>query len=1006
MHSRFLAAALAALALLPALPGAAQTAPVALQASARQDGDQATGQIARAQPIPEATAPQPGAGWPAEIFAASDLPPDPTYRLGTLANSMRYIIRPNATPPAQGMVQLWIDFGSISEEDGQRGWAHFIEHMAFNGSTNLPEGEMVRLLEREGLAFGADTNASTSFDTTRYTLDLPRNDPALLDTALMLMRETVSELTFREEAVERERGVILSEKRVRDTYQLRALVDGLGFHYPGSRLAERLPIGTTEAINRATGASMRELWRRFYRPERVALIVVGDYDPDEVEAMIQRRFGDWNRAAEAGPAPDQARFGPFDFDSAGPTSIFLDPALSEQIVIARTGPWLGGPDTSASRRARLERQIGYDIINRRLQRLSRLDDPPFRGAALATSDVAQEARTTQLAVFAADGEWERALAAAQQEYRRALENGFTAAEVAEQIANYRSAIEANAAGASTRPNSSFVTGAITLLRDQQVPTTPQSGLERFEAHAPLITPETVLAALKAELVPLDNPLIRFEGRLPPEGGQDALRQAWARGMAGALLAREDDALAQFAYTSFGEPGAVVADETDERLQIRKIRFANGLRLNLRPTPLQRDRILVELHVDGGDLLNTRANPLATAMAGSLPLGGLGQHTFDELQSILAGRRVELDVTSASETFRLAATTSPADLELQLQLLAAGLADPAFRPAAEAQYRRNVDAYFASLRATPASAFSAEIGGIVSDQDPRFTLQPAEAYRALSFARLREDIQDRWANGALELGLIGDFDPEAAIRLVGATLGALPPREDAFQRHAENRQRSFTADRSPRQILHEGPADQAMLAMIWPTRDDRDQRESLVLNLLERVMRIALTDSLREELGQAYSPRASAIQSGVHPGYGTFEISAALALADIDAARAAMLATVANLGQRAVNEDLLLRARQPALEAFENTLSTNQGWMSIAGRAQGRPRRIERYLTGRDMLASITAEEIRAAAQRYLVPEHRLEVVVVPRDGGHAPATGGQDGASDPAPDAAPATPAS
>lgn len=917
-------------------------------------------------PLAEAESP-----WP---FAQSDLPPDPSYRTGVLDNGMRYIIRPNATPPEQGMVQLWVDFGSVAEAEDQRGWAHFIEHMAFNGSTNLPEGEMVRLLEREGLAFGADTNASTGFDTTRYMLNLPRNDMDLLDTALMLMRETASELTFAEDAVEREKGVILSERRVRDTYQLRSALDSLEFFYPQSRLSQRLPIGTEETISNATGSAMRDLWQTWYRPENVALIVVGDYDAAAVEAAIAEHFADWQ--APERPAPPA--FGPFAFDRAGETDIFLDPALSEQVTVARVAPWQGGPDTVASRRQRLERQIGYDIINRRLQRLTRLDDPPFRGAGLGTAELYKEARTTQLVVYAADGEWPRALAAAQEEYRRALQFGFTEAEVAEQIANYRSAIEANAAGADTRPNNSFITGAITLLRDGQVPTTPESALERFNAHAPTITPEAVMAALREELVPLQNPLIRFEGRTAPEGGEAALRAAWIEGTEGELVPDEQAAMAEFAYTDFGTPGTIVSDTVDERLDIRTITFANGLKLNLKPTELQQDRIQVQLHVDGGEMLNTPDNPLATAMTGSLPSGGLGAHTLDELQSILAGKQVSFNVGAAGETFRLGAGTTPGDLELQLQLLAAAFADPAFRPAAEAQYRRSVDAYFAQLYATPSSAFSAEIGSIVSDGDPRHSLQPQEAYRALSFAKLREDIIERWNNGAMELAIVGDFDPEQAIELVAATLGALPAREEAFRPYPENRQRSFTADRTPRRIYHDGPDDQAMVVMVWPTRDDSDHRENLTLELLERVLQIRLIDTLREELGQTYSPGADADQSSIHPGYGTFDISAAVDLADVDAARAAMLEALEEIRTRPVDADVLLRARQPALEAFDNALDTNRGWMNLVDRAQTEPERIDRFLAGRDLLASLTAEDVQAVAERYLDPAERLEILVLPQ----------------------------
>jgi len=909
--------------------------------------------------------------WP---FADSDLPVDPDYRVGVLDNGMRYIIRPNATPPEQGMVQLWVDFGSTAEGEGQQGWAHFIEHMAFNGSTNIPEGEMVPLLEREGLAFGADTNASTGFDTTLYRLDLPRNDAQLLDTALMLMRETASELTFDEEAVERERGIILSEISVRDTYQMRSLVDGLQFQYPGSRLSQRLPAGTVETVRAATGAAMKQLWQTYYRPENVAIVVVGDYDADQVEAAIAARFADWQGEPRIAP-PLQ---GPVEFDLAGQTDIYVDPSLNERITISRHGPWLGGADTEESRRLRLRRNIGYGIINRRLQRAARLDDPPFRAASLNTAEFAREGRTTTLSVFSLEGEWQRGLAAAQEEYRRALQFGFTQSEVAEQVANYRAAIEANAAGANTRPNSGLVTGAITLLRDEQIPTTPQSALERFNAHAPQINPETVLAALVEELVVLENPLIRYEGKSIPEGGEAALRRIWAEGMQTELVRGEMAELAEFAYQDFGAPGKIVSDMSVEPLAIRIVEFENGLRLNLKRTALQEDRVLVQLNVDGGDLLNTKDQPLITALAGFLPVGGLGAHTYDELQSILAGRNVALNFGSSEDSFRLTATTTPSDLELQLQLFAAGISDPAYRPAGEAQAKQNVRAFFARSTATPSSAFSFAIGKIMSDGDPRFTYQSEEDYMTLTFARMRDDFGDRLSHGAMELALVGDLDEDRAIALVAATLGALPAREPEFRPYTENRQRGFTADRSLRTVYHDGQADQAQLVMAWPTTDDRDHMRNLELELLERVIGVALTDTLREELGQTYSPSAFANQSRIYPGYGTFSFSASLDAGQIDGARAAMLATLDQIRSAPVDEDLLLRARQPLLEAYDNALDTNGGWMNIVDRVQSQSFRIDRFLTGRDKLAGIKPEQLQQVALQYLDPAQRLEVQVVPR----------------------------
>ena len=924
-----------------------------------------------AEPAAAPVAVQPA--WP---FAKSDLPLDPTFRFGVLPSGMRYIVRSNATPAGQGMVQMYVRQGSLAERDDEAGWAHFIEHMAFNGSAHVPEGEMVKLLEREGLAFGADTNAQTGFDTTIYKLDLPRNDPKLLDTALMLMRETASELIFAPEAVEREKGVVLSEKRVRDTFAYRDTIDQLGFAYPGSKFAARLPIGTAESVQGADAAKLKALWQRLYRPQDVALIVVGDFDATKVEAAIKAHFADW-RAPPAQPQPDP---GPLDFALAGKTDIYLDPALPERVTVSRTGPYQDEPDTLVNRQQQILRQIGYGIVNRRLQRLAREGDPPFRSAGLGTGDVFKAARTTSLVVDAGEGEWQRALAAAEREYRRALEFGFTPAEVAEQVADARTSIENQAAGAATRNNATFVGMALQLLHDERIPTTPEGGLVRFNAFAPTITPEAVLAALKYELVPLNDPLIRFEGRTAPKGGAEALRAAWNAGMAEPLARQNDAALAAWGYTDFGPPGKVVSDKAEPLLGIREIQFANGLRLNLKPTELQKDRISLVLAVDGGQMLDTKEHPLATAMVNVLAIGGLGKHSYDELQSILAGRSVSFAIGDGERAFKMGATTTPRDLELQLQLLAAAISDPGYRPQGEAQYRRNIENYFAQLDATPDAALGNNLGRIVADGDPRFTLQSKEAYLALSFVRLKAAIGDRLAHGAMELAIVGDFDPDKTIALVARTLGALPPREPNFRDYASNRTRPFTADRSLRTIRHSGPADQAIVRMSWPTEDDSNFDDALKLELLQRVVQVELTDDLREKLGATYSPGVNADQSRTWHGYGTFNIAAPVAASQVAPARQAMLDTIARLTTQTIDPDTLLRARQPLLESYDNALKTNGGWLSLADDAQREPDQIGRFVAAKAKLAAITPAELQAVAARFLKVGERLEIDVLPKEG--------------------------
>jgi zinc protease len=422
----------------------------------------------------------------------------------------------------------------------------------------------------------------------------------------------------------------------------------------------------------------------------------------------------------------------------------------------------------------------------------------------------------------------------------------------------------------------------------------------------------------------------------------------------------------------------MSDRVEPRLGIREITFSNGLKLNLKRTDLQRDRVAVQLNIDGGQLLNTREDPLAVAMVGYLPIGGLGKYTSDELQTMLAGRSVGFGVGAGERSFVMSSSTTPRDLEIQLQLFAAAISDPGYRAQAEAQYRRNIENFFASRTATPENALSSALGGIISDADPRFTLQPQEAYLGLNFARLRQALSDRLTHGALELAIVGDFDEDQAIALAARTLGALPARETEFRSYAANRQRGFTADRSTRVIYHDGLPDQAIVRMDWPTRDDSDFGEVLRLELLERVLQVELTDTLREELGQTYSPGVNATQSKTYPDFGYFTLAAQVAADQVEATRDAILGTVRAAIAQPVDADVILRARRPMLEAYDNALKTNAGWMALVDRAQSEPQDIARFVEGKAALEALTAEDLRSVAARYLKPEERLEIVVLPR----------------------------
>ncbi|WP_017669877.1 insulinase family protein [Blastomonas sp. AAP53] len=920
-------------------------------------------------------------------YAASDLTPDPAVRFGVLPNGMRYAIRKNATPPGTAVMRLLIDTGSTSEAEDERGLAHFIEHMAFNGTTNVPEGEMIKILERLGLEFGADTNAFTSYDQTGYLLDLPNVKAETVDTALYLLRETASEIRFEPEAIERERGVILSEMRTRANYAQRNRESLFAFTVPDTRIATRSPIGDRAVIETAPTERFRSFYERYYTPGRSTLVVVGDVDVAMIEAKIQASFSNWQ--ATRGEAP-HVPLGNINTARTDEANIFTHPAIDEVATAIRFSPYVEEPDSKAARRAKLTRALAYNIVGRRLGRIARQENAPFVGASIGRSDVYKIANQSVLNVATRDGEWQRGLAAAEREVRAALRYGFTKAELAEQLANFTTGYENAVLGHQTRPNDQLADQVMAMAKDGMIVTTPESQLERFVALRDALTTKILLKALRNDFGTLDKPLIHLATKVEPAGGADILRTAFAEAQKTKVAKPQTRDAQAFAYQDFGSSGTVVADSTIEDLGIRTVRFANNVRLNLKKTDFDKNRVLVSLRIDGGDLLASRDNPEATSLMNIFVRGGLEAHSLDDLYSIFAGRAVSLNFGSGEDYLGGYLATTPDDLKLQMQVLAAFTTHPGYRSEAINQYRSYLPNFYARMNATPEGAIGSQIGAILSDNDPRFSLADRAVFERLTFDDLKASIGDRLAKGAIEIGLVGDFDEDEAIAAVAATFGALAEREADFRDYGDARMRQFTANRAPRVLHHKGEADQAIVEFYWPTTDDGDYREDVRLRLLAELLQIKVTDQIREQLGASYSPVARSFTSSIYPGYGYIQISTNVATGDVDKVAEAVRQIAAELSAPAralgdapvpspIAADELARARTPILENIANSVKSNSAWLGVVDSAQSKPARLDRFRSGGTAFGKVSADELLTMARTYLAPERALLVQALYED---------------------------
>ena len=317
------------------------------------------------------------------VHLASDVKVDPDVVYGKLPNGVRYAVMHNDTPTKTAALRVRIDTGSLNETDQQRGLAHFLEHMAFNGSKNIPEGEMVKRLERHGLAFGADTNAYTSFDQTVYTLDLPEVSDELFDETLMIMRETVENLLFDPEAIDRERGVVQSEKRRQDSPGARAGLANLAFMTEGSRVMDRLPIGIDETLETVNAGDFRDYYNGYYRPENTFVVLVGDVETNYAVAKITEYFADWTVASEPKKQLDAGKSLPHGED----IGYFVDPEVQTSITLTTIKPYSEYPDTIANRKKGFIDGLGNRILNRRLSSLAQKADAVFISGGVGGSSL-------------------------------------------------------------------------------------------------------------------------------------------------------------------------------------------------------------------------------------------------------------------------------------------------------------------------------------------------------------------------------------------------------------------------------------------------------------------------------------------------------------------------------------------------------------------------------------------------------------------------------------------
>jgi zinc protease len=899
------------------------------------------------------------APWNAET---SDLEPDGSVIYGRLPNGLRYAIRPNQRPQNQVIVRMALDFGSAVEADDEQGLAHFIEHMAFNGTTNVPEGEMVKMLERLGLSFGADTNASTGYTQTQYKLDLPKADPALIERALFLMRETASEVLFNPASVDRERGIVIAEMRERENFGFQSARAANNHFYPETFYSTRYPIGQRNVLETAPAERMKALYRKWYRPDRTTIVVVGPVDVAAIERQIVAKFSDWQ--SEGAPLGDIDKC-TLDTGRKLMADSFIHSEIGEAIGVQQIVPDKARFDTIEHAIIQLKMQMAAAIISQRMSRRSREGDVPFLGGGL-TFGIGFCDQYARIGFNASgkDGSWRELLPFTEQIVRQAVQYGFSDAEIAEQRKRLDSAYENAAKGEATRTSGAIASELVDL--DDDVLNSAAYRQRLWLQLRPFMTKEAVNAEFSKWFGQLDAPLMFLTTKQGDGFETRQLTDAYVSSRALAVAAPSARDEKAFAYTDFGPAGTVVEDKVIADLGIRNIRFANGVLLNLKKTDFEDNRIRYSLRIDGGELhFGKEKAALARLMAGAYVSGGLEAHDIEDLRSLLAGTTVSAAFSVADNYFGGYGAVAPADLERQLQVMAAYTKYPAYSQNALRLFRRPLPEAYARLDATPNSALGVNTVRIMTDNDPRFSLEPLETVQSVDFSMLKSSLSDALLTNRLEIALVGDIDEADAIASVAKTFGALPERTSLGAPYIEARKTSWASASGNFEIPHKGEANQLGWRRVWLTTDDSDQKMAQGMDLLARMVTLRLTDELREKLGASYGGGASSSMSNVYPGRGSFAIATSGDPKDVAAIEAAVDGIVAELLAAPADSDLFERARKPVLESYADWRKRNDTWIGVASEAQSNPGRLDRFRHSEDLFKSITPKDVWGLAKTWL-----------------------------------------
>ena len=787
------------------------------------------------------------------------LPVDKNVRIGQLDNGLTYYIRHNKLPENRAEFYIAQKVGSILEEPQQRGLAHFLEHMAFNGTKNFPGDDkglgVIPWCETVGIKFGTNLNAYTSIDETVYNIsNAPIDCTGVLDSCLLILHDWSNYILLKDDEIDKERGVIREEWRSRNSGMLRVYTDLLPTIYQGDKYADCMPIGSIDVINNFPYKDIRDYYHKWYRPDLQGIVIVGDIDVDTVEAKLKAVFADVQKPVN----PAERTYYPVTDNKEPIVAIGTDKEVDDpsiEIYFKQDAT----PDSEKNNVGYLASQYMTSMIssmlNARLSELVQSANPPFTRASSYYSDffVAKTKEAFALSASSKADGIETALKTLLQETERARRFGFTESEYARARANYLQSLESAYNEREKTKHGSYVREYVqNFLNGEPIP-----GIEAEYAMMNQLAPNIPLQAMNMvmqQLVPDSNQVVIIAGP-----AKEGLKYPTKEEVINLLKGMKDLDLQAYVDKVSDEPlmkeapkgGKIISEKEGDIYGSTKLVLSNGVTVYVKKTDFKADEIRMKGTSLGGKSIFPDKDALNFAvMDNVIAVGGLGNFSQVDLTKVLAGKKVSVNAGLGATTENVFGTCSPKDFETMMQLTYLTFTAPRKDAEAFESFKNRMKAQLESAQANPLSSINDSLQKAMYNNHPRVVMMKPEMVDQIDYDRILEMYNDRFKDASdFTFYFVGNIDLETAKPLIAEYLGALPAinRKETFK----DTKMSIRKGVYKNEYAKEQQTPTATIVFLYSGKAPYTLKNDILLSFATQVLDMVYTEEVREKEGGTY-----------------------------------------------------------------------------------------------------------------------------------------------------------